>query len=154
MSMLARYKKQGGFEQLLLLLETSNAKKQEQFFNLIAAENPATAALLKSKMLTIEKIFSWDVSFLGDVTSNIPPKILAIVIKHLGPEYIEKAIATFSHGKKQEMQQMIADAGTTPGEVETAKMKMITMIRELNRNKVIKIEKIAPELDITDLKVA
>lgn len=154
MSMLARYKKQGGFEQLLLLLETSNTKKQEQFFKLIEAESPTTAALLKAKMISVEKILSWDVAFLGDITSQIPAKILAIVLKNQ-PENIQtKAISTFQHGKKQEIMNLMKDAGKTPGEIETARMKFITTVRDMNRNKVIKIEKVAPDLDISDLKVS
>jgi flagellar motor switch protein FliG len=154
MSMLARYKKQGGFEQLLLLLETSNIKKQEQFLKLIEAENPSTAHLLKSKILTLDKILSWDASFLGDITAQIPPKILAAVLKGQKDEVIQKCIATFPHGKKQEILQILKDSNVTPGEIETAKMKMISTVRELNRNKIIKLEKVAPDMDITDLKIA
>ncbi len=154
MSMLARYKKQGGFEQLLLLLETSNDKKQEQFLKLIEAESPATAAMIKSKMLTIDKIFAWDASFLGDITITLPSKILAILLKGKPESVVNNVIATFPHIKKQEVLATAKEMVVNVGEFESARMKLIQTVRDMNKAGTIKIAKISPELDITDLKVA
>ena len=41
MSMIDRYKKKGGFLQLLNLLETTGGEKREKFLKMIAEENPA-----------------------------------------------------------------------------------------------------------------
>lgn len=60
MGMLDRYKKKGGFVQLLQLIETSPSKKQEQFLGLIAEESPAWEDTLRKKILTIDKVYSWD----------------------------------------------------------------------------------------------
>lgn len=154
MSMLARYKKQGGFEQLLLLIETSNDKKQQQFLQLIEAESPMTAAMIKSKMLTLDKIFSWDASFLGDITINVPSKILAILLKGRPESVVQNVIATFPHVKKQEVLASAKEMTPSVGEYESARIKLIQTVRDLNKAGSIKISKISPELDITDLKVS
>jgi flagellar motor switch protein FliG len=152
--MLARYKKQGGFEQLLLLIETSNDKKQQQFLQLIEAESPMTAAMIKSKMLTLDKIFSWDASFLGDITINVPSKILAILLKDRPENVIQNVIATFPHAKKQEVLAAVKEMTPSVGEYESARIKLIQTVRDLNKAGAIKIAKISPELDIKDLKVS
>ena len=153
--MLARYKKQGGFEQLLNLIETSNPKKQETFLKLIGEESKPTVDLIREKMLSPDKIFSWEQSFLIEITTQIPVKVLAICLYGRSPEIVTKAIATFTHMQKQEIQAMMNDKKPTPGEVDAANMKLIQTVRGLNKAKVIRLEKIDPKLDFPmDLKVA
>ncbi len=154
MSMLARYKKLGGFEQLLLLIETSSDKKKDQFLKLIETESAATAALIKTKMLTVEKIFSWDPSFLGDITIQLPSTILAILLKNKPDTMVQNVIATFPHLKKQEVLSTLKEMAISAGEFESARMKLIQTVRDLNKSGAIKITKIAPDLDIADLKVS
>ncbi|RYZ83809.1 MAG: hypothetical protein EOP04_19245 [Proteobacteria bacterium] len=74
--MLDRYKKKGGFSQLLNLIETSGGRKQEQFLGLIAQENPAWERELKSKILTVDRIFSWPEDVMSEVLSRIQPLTL------------------------------------------------------------------------------
>lgn len=154
MSMLLRFKKLGGFEQLLVIVESSPIQKRNQFIKLIEQESPSTAELVKNKILTVEKIFSLDVSILGDIMKGMEPRILGILLKGQAPEIIEKAIATFTHGKKRELESMLKDNDITPDEVEAAHLKLITTVRSMIKNHEIPIRVIAPELDITDLKVA
>lgn len=153
--MLARYKKQGGFEQLLNLVETSNPKKQETFLKLIEQESRPTVDMIKEKMLSCDKIFSWEQSFLIEITTQVPMKVLAICLHGRPLEIVNKAIATFTHMQKQEMHAMLNDKKPTPGEIEAANMKLIQTVRGLNKAKVIRLEKIDPKLDFpADQKVA
>lgn len=154
MSMLLRFKKLGGFEQLLIIVESSPQKRRDQFIRLIEQESPETAELIQNKMLTVEKIFSLDVSALGDVMKGLEPHILGILLKGQSPVLIEKAIATFTHGKRRELESMLENNDATPDEIEAANLKLITTVRSMIRNSELPIRKIAPELDITDLKVA
>jgi flagellar motor switch protein FliG len=59
MSSISRYKKAGGFIQLVSLIETFGAPKREKFIEMIDAESPVWAKALRDKMLSIERIFSW-----------------------------------------------------------------------------------------------
>lgn len=154
MSMLSRYKKHGGFEQLLFLIESSNDKKQEQFLKLIEAESSATALMLKSKMLTVERVFSWEESFLGDIVSHVPVLVLSILLKNKSEEIVQRVLGTLSHGQKQEVLEKVKEANPSLGEYETARIRLIQTVRELNDSGKIQIRQIAPDLDILNLKVS
>jgi flagellar motor switch protein FliG len=60
MSMLARFRKPGGVQQLVALLESCLSKKKEALLTTIMAEDAQFGTMVKNKILTPEKIFSWD----------------------------------------------------------------------------------------------
>src|SRR5687768_10826919 len=91
MSMLSRYRKQGGFQQLLQLIETCTSQKREQLLKLIEAEDPAWAKLINTKMVTLEKVFSWDASHVAEVTSQLVPRTLAVLLHGLPKEALDKS---------------------------------------------------------------
>ena len=104
MSMLARYRKQqNGFEQLLQLIESSNAKKQETFFRLIDQEDRSWGALLRTKLLTIERLFAWEDSTVRVVLGLLPARLFAIAL-HDNPELIERTLPLFNELRREEMQ--------------------------------------------------
>ena len=155
MSMLARYKKPGGFEQLLQLIETCNPKKQESFLKLIEQENANIASLIKEKMLSVDKILNWNQQVVVEITTQVPTKVLAICLSGKPQPVVDKAIATFTHLQKQEIHTMINEKKPTSGEMEAACTKLIQTVRMLHNQKRIRLEKIDPKLDIPqDLKVA
>ncbi len=154
MSMLLRFKKLGGFEQLLTIVESSPPKKRDQFLKLIEQESPSTAELVREKILTVEKIFSLDIEVLGDVMKGLEPRILGILLQNQSPEIIEKAMATFTHGKRRELESMLKENDISPEEIEAANIKLITTVRSMIRNYELPIRVVAPDWDITDLKVA
>ena len=81
MSTLDRYKKSGGFIQLLNLIETSDGPKQERFLKLISEENSNWEAEVRKKILTIDRMCQWPPQFLGEVLPNVPPAQLAGALK-------------------------------------------------------------------------
>lgn len=153
--MLARYKKAGGFEQLLQLIETCSPKKQENFLKLIQAENKNVADLILEKMLTVDKILNWDQQYVIEITTNVPIKVLAYCLYGKPQSVVQKAIATFTHMQKQEITTMMTEKQPNAGELEAAYNKLIQTVRQLHTQKRIRLEKIDPKLDIPqDLKVA
>ncbi len=90
--MLDRYRKKGGFKQLLKLVEGCAPAKQAQLLDIINKEDSNWAGLLKKKMLSIEIIFSWKPETLAEFTHLLPAKTLAYASKKIGPEALQKAI--------------------------------------------------------------
>ena len=64
MGMLDRYKKKGGFIQLLNLIETTASPKAEKFLKMIGEESPAWEAEIKKKVLSIDRLATWNQSYL------------------------------------------------------------------------------------------
>ncbi|MCM2282831.1 MAG: hypothetical protein NDI61_13405 [Bdellovibrionaceae bacterium] len=154
MSMLMRYKKTGGFQQLLNLIETCSPTKREQLMKVIQAEDPSWAALLKTKMLTLEKFFAWDPIHIAEVTNEMPTRILAAALAGLPTEMVERATLTMPHMKKREIESLLTELKPSPGETETARMKVLTRVREMEKDKRLDLSVIDPSLSIRDLKVA
>ncbi|MFN9067220.1 MAG: hypothetical protein ACK5V3_08325, partial [Bdellovibrionales bacterium] len=77
MGMLDRYKKKGGFIQLLQLIETSSKSKQDQFLGLIAQESPNWENEIRKKMITLDKVLEWNPVYLSEIFSRLHPLTLA-----------------------------------------------------------------------------
>jgi flagellar motor switch protein FliG len=154
MSMLVRYKKTGGFQQLLNLIETCTPAKREQLMKIIQAEDPSWAGLLKAKMLTIEKIFSWNPIQLAEITNEMPDRTLAVLLSGLGQEAFDKATHTMTHMKRGALERLMDELKPTPGEIEAGRIKLISMVREFERDRRIDLAQIDPSVSIRDLKVA
>lgn len=154
MSMLVRYKKTGGFQQLLTLIETCAPAKRDHLMKVIQSEDPGWAALLKAKMLTIDKFFSWDPIYIAEITSEMPSRILAAALIGLPADTVARATHTMEHMKKREIEALIQELTANTGEIETARMKLLARVRELERDKRIDLSKIDPAVSVRDVKIA
>lgn len=154
MSMLARYRKQGGFQQLLLLLETCTAAKRDQLMKLVQTEDPSWAKLISTKMVTLEKIYSWDAQYIAEVTTQLAPRTLAILLHGLPKEFFDKSITAMTPLKRREIESLFEEQKPTSGEVEAARIKLLTKVRELEDSGRLNLAQIDPALSIRDVKVA
>lgn len=150
MGMLDRYKKKGGFIQLLTLIETSGKQKQDQFLNLIQQENPVWEEALRKKSLTLERIFSWNPVYLGEILSRLQPLTLATVLHGLPQEKIDGTIGCLPMSDRRKIQQVIDESNPTPAEKNTCVMRVITETRGFILGGVIKLDKVDPELAIPE----
>ena len=71
MSILARYRKPGGFVQLLKLIETSQPPKQEKLLEAVEKEDAEWAQLIRVKKLTPDMVLSWE------------PETLTLIFEHM-----------------------------------------------------------------------
>ncbi len=150
MAMLDRYKKKGGFIQLLLLIETSTKQKQEQFLNLIAQENRAWEESIKKKTLSIEKILLWDPIYLAEIFSRMQPLTIAVALRSFSEPHSAKVLNCFTPSEQRKIQNIITETNPSPSEILTCNMKIIAEVRELMRKGVLKLEKIDPEMLIPE----
>lgn len=152
--MLSRYRKQGGFQQLLLLLETCTAQKRDQLMKLIQAEDASWAKLLNTKMVSLERVFSWEAVHVAEITTQLAPRTLAILLHGLPKEFFDKSITAMTPIKRREIESLYEEQKPTPGEVEAARIKLLTKVRELEDLGRLNLAQIDPAVSIRDVKVA
>lgn len=150
MGMIDRYKKPGGFVQLLQLIETCGPKKQEQFLKLIAEDSAIWEKAIKQKMLTIEKVFAWDISILAEILSRIPTLNLAIVLVDVPEEKRRHYLSVFSQTEQRKIEEMIHDQRPSAAEKATYTQKFLSEARTLIVQGFLKLDKFHPEMIVTD----
>lgn len=150
MGMLDRYKKKGGFVQLLTLIESSGKQKQDQFLGLIAQENPLWEETIRKKSLSIDKIFSWNPVYLGEVLTRVQPLTLATALHSLPKERVETILNCLPVGERRKIQQVIDETNPSPAEKNTCIMKIINETRGFMLGGVVKVDKVDAELVIPD----
>lgn len=150
MGMLDRYKKKGGFGQLLQLIETSPTKKKEQFLALIAEESPVWEEQLRKKLLTTEKIFSWDQQILVEILTRLQPLTLAVALHGNPPEEVESLLSCLPPITKRKINDLIAEANPNSAERATCLMKIISEVRGFIAQGLIKLDKIDPDLHMPE----
>lgn len=149
MSVLDRYKKPGGFIQLLTLLETCGAAKKEKFLQMIYDESQDWFNALKTRILTIEIVISWPQEFLTELTTRTQPITLAAIAK--GPfssEQIQKLQQGLSHGQLAKLRELSENKNFSPNEINSSIEKFLGEVRTHIHHGVIKLDKFAPELSV------
>ena len=150
MGMVDRYKKSGGFVQLLQVLETCGPKKYDQFMNIINEEDPSWADAIKDKMLSFEKILNWKPEVLLEVLANVNSLAFATALKGLAPAAQEKFLSALSNQEKRRLEQQLADMKPTPVEISSCVMKVISETRGLLTAGTLKASKVDSALVIPE----
>ena len=104
--MLDRYKKAGGFAQLLKLIETSGAAKQAKFLDLVRQEDPRWWRTIEKKMLNMDRIFSWGEGPVGEIFVRVQELTLVIAKHGISEEHWEMGMKTFSHGQRRRIEDL------------------------------------------------
>lgn len=150
MGMLDRYKKKGGFGQLLILIETSGKTKQEQFLSLIAAENLNWEVELKKKMLTIEKILNWPKEPLNEIFTRVQPLTLAVALRHFDAKKKDEILGFLTQSDQRKISLLIDETNPSAAEISTCIGKIVIEVRSLINQGIIKLEKFNPDLAIPE----
>ncbi len=146
MAMLDRYKKTGGFNQLLTLLETCGAQKRTKFLEIIRAEDPRWADALESKSIDLNRFLSWGDSAVAEVTGAMLDINVAMVIASLEAAQQARILATLAHIKRKKVEDLLASQTPSPAEVATSVNRLFETIRKLAQDGVLRIDKIDPNV--------
>lgn len=147
MSMLARFRRQeDGFEQLLYLIESSTEAKQQNFLRLIEQEDAGWASLLRSKLLTIERIFRWEESTLRVIVGMMPNRLLIIALKDYGHEYLERVQALMTKSRQEDFFLELGGTDYSEAQRDSARATFLKKVRDLIRAGQIKLEYVDPAL--------
>lgn len=148
MSMLSRYKKKGGFVQLLNLIETSGGEKRDKFLKLIEEEDPRWAEAIKQKMITIKKIFSWDDNTVAEIISRVNDLSVAVAFHGLDAQAQEKAKKMMGHSRQRKIEGIMAEKPANPAEISAVFVQILTEVRSMIAQGYLYLEKIDPNLVI------
>lgn len=150
MSMLARYKKPGGFLQLLSLIESFGPQKREKFMEMIKAEDPVWEQALHSKILTMDRLFKWPEQALTEIFRMLPTKNLACVIKGTSKENAEKIFKFMSHGEKRKLDDELGTLAAKPDDIFASFVRTIEVTRKMIKDGEIRLDKVDPDLMIRE----
>ena len=155
MSTLKRYKKPGGFKQLLYLIELSNEKKKEQLLKVIEAEDASWADLIKERMLTIDKVFQLDGEVLEQIISKIPEQTWVKALFHLEDaprkELFSRITQFISHAKRVQLEADVSEMDPAPDQIVAAQILIIKTARGLQETGDLPLEKFDNLLTIREL---
>src|SRR4051812_45992355 len=103
MAMVDRYKKSGGFVQLIQVIETCSPKKREQFMTIITEESPTWAEALIQKSISFEKILGWKAEVLLEILASVNLLSFSAALKSLSPEALEAFLQKLSHQERKKL---------------------------------------------------
>lgn len=158
MSMLSRFRKPGGFQQLLVLMETCDENKKKSLMLLLSSEDPGWAHLVKIKSLTFERVLSWPVNVLMEITPHLSDRILmtAYQIVQAHPQLKgseEKWLRALPSLKAREISSLAESTSINVGEQHAAKVKIIQTVRELEAKGQLRFANFDASLEV-DSRVA
>jgi hypothetical protein len=152
MSVLARYRKKGGFKQLLQLIETSQPAKQEQLLKVVEKEDPQWAALILEKKITPDMILGWEADQLTLIFEHMVPRHCACLFKSNQELNIDEYARLFRGDKYRDLKALIEDSSEpNNGEVVTAYNHLIETVRHLDEEKIINLRFIDPSLGLDEV---
>ena len=146
MSMISRYQKAGGFIQLLQLIETCGKQKQENFLSIIEKESSAWANVIKQKMLSLDKIMSWDDNTVAEIFARVNELTLATALHGFSEENWAKISKTFSHLQKRRIEDLKNSKKPSTADISTAYVKILEEVRAMIKDGHLRVDKFAPEL--------
>lgn len=148
--MVDRYKKSGGFIQLLQVIETCAPKKREQFMTIIANETPKWAEAINEKMLSYEKILAWKPEALMEITAQVNGLALVTSLKSLNDEQLKAFMDKLSHQEKRKIEQQLIDIKPDANQISSCVVKVVSETRNLFISGTLKYDKVDPSLAIPE----
>lgn len=150
MSMIDRYKKKGGFLQLLNLIETTGKEKAEKFLKMIAEENPVWETEIRKKILTIDRLTTWNQTYLMEVLPRLTPNVIAVAIHTLPPEKQQVFLGAMPFSERRKTEDLMKEAKPNGGEVASCQMKLLNEVRGMVATGALKFEKVDPDLVVPE----
>ncbi|MGZ5280423.1 MAG: FliG C-terminal domain-containing protein, partial [Pseudobdellovibrionaceae bacterium] len=148
--MIDRYRKKGGFVQLLNLIETTGKDKQEKFLKMIAEESPIWETEVRKRLLTVDKILGWNPTYLAEIFPRVAPIQLAMLVGGLPPDKAEMFMKVLTYKEKRYVEETLKDKKPTPGETSSGLMKLFSEIRKMEAEGSLKFEKFDPDMVIPE----
>ena len=146
MSMLDRYRKPGGFYQLLCLMETCAPAKKEKFLEIIRSESTTWAEAIKAKMLDISRIYSWKDETLAEIFGTLQDLTIAIALIAGDEKLKTRVYGYMTPSRKRKIEDLIGPKKPSPDEIATMHMKIIETVRKMAHDGYIRFDKVDPDL--------
>ncbi len=155
MSALARYRKPGGFKQLLTLVETSVPSKQKTLMGIVEKEDPRWAKEIQKRLLTFEKILSWPPETVEKVFSFVPQSTWMQALFSMDEarrrEVLQSVIQFHGATAQRQIQDNFSILSPSPGEIQAAQLIVIKKLRELQASGEFRPERFDQDLSLEGL---
>lgn len=148
MGLLERYKKSGGFVQLLGLLETCTPQKREKFLSMIREENPSWETALRPRILTVDRIFTWSPVMLTEILTRIPTINIAVLFSSFDDSRRAQMSSILNFNQHKQVKELVESKKFTLSEVNISMEKFLTEARNLINQGIIKLDKVDPEMEV------
>lgn len=159
MSTLSRFRKPGGFQQLLVLIETCDPEKQKNLMHLIGSEDPGWAHLVKIKALTFERIMTWPVEIMMEITPHLQDHTIAMIYRMAEAtgktkkiDFHKKWLKSIPSIKARQIEEMANSVRFTKQDQTTSVIKLLQIVRELEAKGSLNFSLFDPTLEV-DLRI-
>ena len=151
MSILSRYKKPGGFRQLLQLVETSQPTKQAKLIEVIKKEDPHWAKLIIEKKISPDMVLAWPPEHLATVFEYMTERHCASLLKAMDEEQLLIYFDLFKPEKTKSLRNQIDDIDEIKStDTVNAHNNLLETVRFLDEEKKIILRFIDPNLDLSE----
>lgn len=150
MSMIERYRKPGGFIQLLNLIETTGKDKQEKFLKMISDESPLWETEVRKRLLTLDKVLSWNPTYLAEILPRIQPIQLAMIASGIAPEKKDAFMNVLNFKERRQVEDILKEKQPNAGEITSGIMKLFAEIRKMESEGSLKFEKFDQEMVVPE----
>lgn len=150
MAMLDRYRKPGGFLQLLNLIETSGPTKQAKFLEIVKEEDPRWADMMGEKLLSMQKICGWNNEALMEVVANLQILSLAVMLHGLDEANRDRFTTAMSNSQRRNVMEQFNASQPSPAEINSTFSRVITDVRKMITDGRLRMEKVDPKLVVEE----
>ncbi len=148
MSNITRYRRPGGLNQLVHLLETSEKAKRDELLDIVAKEDPGWAFFIVSKAMTIDRILSWPPNVLEVLFVRLPLPFVAILSQMSDPDTQKKIENSINRSLIRELIQIRNERVYSNEHRWNVGVKVIQSVRDLQSQGLIKFSTFDPGLEI------
>ena len=148
MGMLDRYRRRGGFIQLLNLIESSPPQKRENFLGLISQESKVWESEIRKRILSFDRLITWNPQYLSEIFTRIQPMNLAVAFNGINPEKSKTALSGLSPSVIKKIELENSERKPSPPEIFTCQIKVLEEARQLIKKGILKLDKVDPDLFI------
>lgn len=150
MSVISRYKKKGGFIQLLQLVETSGISKQEKFLSLIEEDSPNWGKAVREKLLTIDRLMAASDEGIQHIFSKL--KILTIASASFGfpKDKWERILSLLDNPTQKKIQEQIEVIQPSDNEISNSIVQIFSEIRRMTEGESRLLSWISPEINVNE----
>lgn len=152
MAILTRYRRSGGFRQLILLVETSPQDRKEKLLRAIETEDSHWAELLKEKMITPDIVFNWNDDHLAKIFAHLQPHHCAVLMAQFSIEKQKKLFRYFHPSLYSQVKGDIdSEFDYDEAHHRVALNHLLEVVRYLDEEKKIDLREIDPNLDLSEV---
>lgn len=144
------YRKPGGLSRLVKDLELMDPVQSAAYLNLI--REARWRRVIAAKMLSLERIFSWDIYVISQIFDRLTPEQTSICFHGVNPTLAEQILCNLNRGATSIFKLVEAYylKPPTPQQQLAARCELIRTARHMLEDLILDVRSIDPQLIIDD----